>query len=185
MKTIYIYILFIILAIAQVAVPTQMILHRESILKTGKAYKFKTEPIDPADPFKGKYIFLNYDNERVKAQNENWQRHQEVYITIIEDSLGFAKPILASIDQPKTGPYVKAKVNYYSAHDKSLDFRYPFSEFYMNEHKAYDAELAYRDSQRDSVPNNTYALVFVKNGEAVLDNVFINDIPIATYVEKD
>lgn len=53
----------------------------------------------------------------------------------------------------------------------------------MNETKAYDAELAH--AQQDSLPNNTYALVYVLNGMGVLDNVFINDVPIADYVEKE
>ena len=64
-------------------------------------------------------------------------------------------------------------------------FSFPFNEFYMNEAKAYDAELAHAQAQRDSLPNNTYALVYLLKGKAVLDNVFINDIPIADYVEKE
>ncbi|MFT6841766.1 MAG: hypothetical protein ACJASR_000528, partial [Psychroserpens sp.] len=50
--------------------------------------------------------------------------------------------------------------------------------------KAYNAELAHRDAQRDSLSDNTFALVYIKNGDAVLDNVFINEIPIATFVEE-
>jgi len=53
----------------------------------------------------------------------------------------------------------------------------------MEESKAKPAEDAFRKAQRDSLPNNTYALVYVKDGKAVLDNVFINDVPIAKYVD--
>ena len=184
MKTIHIFILFIVLAIAQIVVPAQMILNRESILKSGTAFKFKTEPVDPSDPFKGKYIFLNYELDHIKMENKNWERNQEIFISIINDSLGFVKATLASIEKPNSGEFVTAKVDWYSANNGSLRFTLPFNEFYMDEYKAYDAEVAHRDAQRDSLPNNTYALVFVKNGEAVLDNVFINDLPIAKYVEQ-
>ena len=56
MKTIHTFIIFIVVAIAQLFIPTQMILNQETILKTGKPYRFKTQPVDPSDPFKGKYI---------------------------------------------------------------------------------------------------------------------------------
>nr|WP_321235973.1 GDYXXLXY domain-containing protein [uncultured Psychroserpens sp.] len=184
MKTIHIFILFIIVAVAQIAVPAQMIFNRESILNSGMAYKFKTEPVDPTDPFKGKYIILNYELDHIKMTNNNWQRNQEIYVSITNDSLGFAKATSVSIEQPELGSFVSAKVEWYSERDSILRFTLPFNEFYMDEYKAYDAEVAHRDAQRDSLPNNTYALVYVKEGEAVLDNVFINDIPIAKFVEQ-
>jgi uncharacterized membrane-anchored protein len=180
----HIFILFIILAIAQIAVPTQMIFNRESVLKSGTAYKFKTEPVDPSDPFKGKYIVLDYDADNFKTSNKDWKRHQDVYVSIANDSLGFAKIISASVGKPKAGDFVQAKVNWYSERDSILRVSFPFNEFYMEETKAYNAELAHREAQRDSLPNNTYALIYLKDGEAVLDNVFINEIPIATFVEE-
>ncbi|WP_272024070.1 hypothetical protein [Olleya namhaensis] len=53
----------------------------------------------------------------------------------------------------------------------------------MEESKAYPAEMAYRKASRQGLVNNTYALVYVKNGYSVLEDVFINDVPIGTYVE--
>jgi len=184
MKTIHIFILFVLLAIIQLSIPAHMIFKRESILKTGTAFKFKTQPVDPSDPFKGKYIFLNYDLSTIKTENKDWKRDQDIYISIANDSIGFVKATSASLKEPKEGLFVKAKVNWYSVHDDSLRFSFPFNEFYMEESKAYDAEIAHRNAQRDSLPNNTYALVFVKDGDAVLDNVFINEVPIAKFVEQ-
>lgn len=172
------------MAIAQIAVPAQMIFSREAILKSGTAYKFNTEPVDPSDPFKGKYIFLRYNMDRIKTVGVDWQRNQDVYISISNDSLDFAKATFANLMAPKSGEYIKAKVDWYNENDSILRFNLPFNEFYMEETKAYNAELAHREAQRDTLPNNTYALIYVKNGDAVLDNVFINDIPIATYVEE-
>ena len=184
MKTIHLFIIFIIIALVQLSIPTEMIFHRESILKEGTAYKFKTEPVDPSDPFKSKYIFLRYEQNQVVTSDDHWKRNQDVYISIVTDSLGFMKAKAAHLEAPETGDFVKAKVNWYNSEEKLVRFTFPFNEFYMEESKAYNAEVAHRDAQRDSVPNNTYALVYIKSGEAVLDNVFINDIPIAEFVEQ-
>jgi len=54
----------------------------------------------------------------------------------------------------------------------------------MEESKAYDAELAYVKANRDSVVNNVYALVHVKDDNAVLKDVVIDGVPIQEYVEK-
>lgn len=184
MKTIHIFILFVLLAIIQICVPAQMIMKREAILKSGTAYKFKTEPVDPSDPFKGKYIVLQYELNDIQTEDKGWQPHQDVYIAIVNDSLGFVKATSANSKQPEEGDFVKAKVRWFSAYDNTLSITLPFNEFYMEESKAYDAEMAHRNAQRDSIPSNTYALVYLKDGEAVLDNVFINDVPIAKFVEQ-
>ena len=56
---IIVIIAFIFMVFAQWYVPSKMILDREDILKNGEEFKFLTQPIDPSDPFRGKYITLN------------------------------------------------------------------------------------------------------------------------------
>ncbi len=184
MKPIYIFLIFVLLVLAQIYIPAKMILDQEAIIKTGTAYKFKTRPVDPSDPFKGKYIHLNYDITSVLSNDSTWTNYEPIYIALKTDTLGFAMVETVSRDVPESGDYVKAQVDWYNTYEKKINFSFPFDEFYMNELKAYNAELAYLKAQQDSLPNNTYALVYILNGNGVLDNVFINDIPIAKYVEK-
>ena len=54
---------FILLVCAQLIVPGSMIWKKDMILVKGKSYKFLTAPIDPYDPFIGKYIVLNFREE--------------------------------------------------------------------------------------------------------------------------
>ena len=61
MKTIHIFLIFLAVVLVQLVVPAKMIFDKEVILKTGTIYKFKTQPIDPSDPFRGKYVTLNYE----------------------------------------------------------------------------------------------------------------------------
>lgn len=184
MKPIYILSIFVVVVLAQLFVPAKMIFDQENVIRSGQAYKFKTEPVDPSDPFKGKYIYLNYEATSVQTTDSTWAGNDIVYVEVIKDSLGFAMANGVSREIYTTGDYVKASVNWYDYNEKILNFSYPFDEFYMNETKAYDAEVAHREAQNDSLPNNTYALVYLLNGQGVLDNVFINDIPISEYVEK-
>ena len=187
MKTKYIFILFILVALVQLTIPAQMIFNQEAVLKRGVAYKFKTRPVDPSDPFKGKYITLNFDANSFKTKDSLWHRNDEVLVYLKTDTLGYAKIDTVSkfILPNKTIDYVKAKVFWYSKGSKELNIRFPFDKYYMNETKAYAAEVAVRNRQRDTLPNNTYALVYVQNGEAVLEDVIIDDVSIKDYVEEE
>ncbi len=187
MKTIHAFIIFIVLALAQLFIPAQMILNQESILKTGIAYKFKTQPVDPSDPFKGKYINLNYEISSFKTNDSLWQRNEPIYVYLTTDSLNFAKidTVSRNILPENNNDYFTAKANWYRKHSNVLSIQFPFNHYYMEETKAYDAEVAVRNRQRDSMPNNTYALVYIKEGEAVLNDVVIDNMSIKDYVVKE
>lgn len=175
---------FILVALAQLYVPAKMILDREDILDTGKAYKFKTEPIDPNDPFRGKYIALNYDENTIKIQNEeDWVSGETIYVLLSTDSNGYAK--IKSVSKNKitnSQDFVKAKVTWVNGN--VLNIEYPFYRFYMEESKANDAEMEYRESQIDS-NQVAYALVYIKEGESVLKDVLIDGVSISKIVLKN
>ncbi len=177
--------LFVLVAIAQLFVPAQMILGEEIILDTGTAYKFRTQPIDPSDPFRGKYIVLRYEMNTAASGDSLWERREDVYVYLKKDSLGFAELAKVSkIPLAIENDYVVAKASWYDRNKGEVHFNLPFDRFYMEESKAKPAEDAFRNAQRDSLPNNTYGLVYIKDGDAVLKDVLINEIPIADYVEQ-
>ncbi|TYA75004.1 GDYXXLXY domain-containing protein [Seonamhaeicola marinus] len=186
MKTIHVLVLFVIVCLAQIFVPTKMILNREEVLSSGTLYKFKTVPIDPADPFRGKYITLNFEIDRHKTNDTMWQRDEKIYVYLDVDSLGFAKvnKVSREILPDVTQDYVEAKVDWYANYSKELNIEFPFDRYYMEETKAYDAEVAVRENQSDSQLQNVYALVYVKEGASVLKDVIINELPIKDFVEK-
>ncbi|HUH28355.1 GDYXXLXY domain-containing protein [Gelidibacter sp.] len=184
MKTIYIFLMFLVVVVAQIFVPAQLIFDQNKVLSKGVPYKFKTQPVDPSDPFKGKYIRLNFEANTAPSKDSTWSFGTPIYVGLGTDSLGFAKVDAISRELVEDSNFIKAKVDWYDLQDKIVHFSFPFDTFYMNETKAYDAELAYFEAQRDSLPNNTYAVVYVLHGKAVLDNVFINHVPIAEYVKK-
>ncbi|RZJ68225.1 MAG: hypothetical protein EOO50_02060 [Flavobacterium sp.] len=171
-------ILLVVLAFAlQLYVPAQMVLGRESITSHGKLYKFKTEPIDPNDPFRGKYIALQFEARRFKVDNsQKWSELQSCYGLLDTTASGYAKIVALSKSAPKSGDYVKV-IPSYSPVEGELVIRFDFDRFYMEESKAEKAETAHRNSLQN--PNaNTYANIFVKNGEAVIDDVMIDGVSL-------
>ena len=180
-------IVFGLLALVQLSVPAKMIWDKENVLDSGTEFRFRTAPVDPYDPFRGKYITLNFsDNEIATSENEEWERGETVYAHLEVDSEGFAIIKSVSREEPQQGgAYLKTKVDYHSTwgNNHKLELEFPFDRFYMEESKAYEAELSYRDSQKET-ESTTYALVNIKNGYAVLKDVLIDDVPIKQVVER-
>ncbi|NMM47900.1 GDYXXLXY domain-containing protein [Marinigracilibium pacificum] len=182
-----IFIIFIIVALIQLYVPASMIIDREKVLEKGVVLKIKTRPIDPTDPFRGKYIDLRYEANSIEVDStESWIYGTDIYVVMKPDSDGFSIPAEVSKTKPDTdSPYFKAKVDGYYHYDgpPKIDIIYPFDRFYMEESKAYEAELAYRDAQWDT-SQVSYAIVKVLDGQAVLQDVIIGDESIKKIVEE-
>lgn len=174
---------FIVLALAQWIIPAKTIWDREKALRQGAAFKFRTEPVDPTHPFKGKYIFLNF-KEDVFLTSDNFLAGDEVNVSVIADDSGFAKIQDVALEKPFHPNYFRARISYVSKEEKGIELHleYPFHEFYMEEFKAPRAETIYRNSSADST-QKTYALVRILKGTAVIQDVFINDIPIRQLIK--
>lgn len=176
---------FIIVALVQLYFPAKMIWDNEDILTNGVEYKFKTRPIDPKDPFRGKYINLDFDENSITINNkDDWTDGQKIFVLLSKDEEGYAKISSVSNQKPNDNiDFVKAKVYYVNnTSPPSLIVEYPFNRYYMEESKAYNAELLHRDSSRDTI-NTTYALVRIKEGNPVLKDVLINEVSIKEAVK--
>ncbi|MBC8005575.1 MAG: GDYXXLXY domain-containing protein [Verrucomicrobia bacterium] len=179
-------IAFLLVALVQLAIPVKMIWDREEILDTGTLYKFRTAPVDPNDPFRGKYIALTFRENTVEVNDgEEWIDGEPIYLTLTTDSNGFAKIDFVSKEMPSGQPNViRAKVRYVmDEKPRKVVIDYPFDRFYMEESKALEAEILYRQLQADT-NRVTYALVSIKNGEAVLSDVQIDGTSIIERVNK-
>jgi len=174
-----IFLVFCLMVAAQLYVPAKMIFDRDSVLVNGKPFKFKAAPIDPSDPFRGKYIVLNFEATIASPKDSSWVYNSPVYIELTNDSAGYARIFAVHRQEPSNGTndYILAKALYFNDNDKTLSIEYPFNRYYMEESKAQGAETLYRNIMGDST-QVTYALVYVKSGEAVLKDVFVNEVSI-------
>jgi uncharacterized membrane-anchored protein len=181
-------ILFGLVALGQLAFAAQLILGREAVLREGKVYKFKTAPIDPSDPFRGKYVRLDFEESRyTDHSDEPWKRHQMIFVHLTVDSFGFAQIAGVSAERPEAGiEYVEARlvsVGEYEEPKRDLTLQYPFDRYYLEESKAPEAERRYRESATDE-ELEAYAKVRIKDGEAVLEEVIVDGIPLREWARE-
>jgi len=182
MKTKHLLIAFAVTALIQLSVPAKMIYDCEITARQGTEYKFKAEPVDPNDPFRGKYITLSFSMENLTTKDTTWLAGETAYIALAKDSLGFAKAAGLSRKKPETD-YITTEI-FYKITDTEVRVKLPFDRYYMEESKAPEAETAYGEyaGRQDYKP--VYALVGVKDGNAVLKDVIIDGMPIKDYVVK-
>lgn len=181
-------ILFIAVSMIQLYVPAGMILEREDTLKTGWVFKFRTAPLDPSDPFRGKYVRLDFrDNVFEEKSDKEWKGGETVFAQLTTDIYGYAKVNYISHIEPADNlNYIKTKIRYVNKHEGILKVHldFPFDRFYMQETKAPVAERKYLESLSDT-NNVTYAIVKVKKGSSVLEDVKINDISLRELVNAE
>src|SRR5688572_24520968 len=89
----FIWALFILVVLAQWAVPVQMIMKKDIVLQQGIKYKFLVAPIDPNDYFRGKYIVLNFRDNFIKVPEYKNTRNSnnKIFVTFQPDKSGFAR----------------------------------------------------------------------------------------------
>jgi len=87
-------IAFVIYAICLLGIPAKMIVDQQGVFNEGTAYKFKCQPVDPNDPFRG--LNFNYSNDSVSVftlpfdrlyMNENKaQAAEDLYRNALRDT---------------------------------------------------------------------------------------------------
>ena len=187
---ILILVLFLLLIGAQWFVVIDMIEQQQKVINTGTLFRFKTQPIDPNDPFRGKYVFLNFESNTININKEaSFAYNDEVYVSFTEDENHFAKiSKISNVPPQNHSDYLKTKINGVNSFDsltQSISVHYPFNRFYMHEKKAPEAERVYIEANRDTIKNNSYAEVYIKNGIGVLTDVKINDVSLRVLSEKN
>jgi uncharacterized membrane-anchored protein len=178
--------LFVLMCLAQWIVPGKMVYDSENTIAEGTLYKFKTAPVDPSDPMRGKYITLNFQENFFQfTDSAEWRSGDQIFVTFTTDSAGFAVPEQIYHTKPDAGSYLETVVEqvYYYKGDHKVWYKLPFDRFYMEESKAPQAEQLYWKAQRDSL-QIVYALVSIGQGQAVLQDVIINDRPITEIINE-
>lgn len=181
-----IMVLFAVMCLAQWIVPGKMVYDSENTIAEGTLYKFKTAPVDPSDPMRGKYITLNFqENFLPFTDSAEWQRGDQIFVTFTTDSAGFAVPEAVYHTKPEVESYLETfveHINHYKD-DHEVWYKLPFDRFYVEESKAEQAEQLYWKAQRDSA-QVAYALVSISQGQAVLHDVIINDRPVIDIINE-
>lgn len=171
-----------ILFLLQLAVPASMIAGREMTLHHGKQYRFRTAPVDPYDPFRGRYVSLNLMANRVaRPEGLKLESRQKVYALLAVDEKGFAYCRELVTGRPTAGDYLAVRVTWWN--QEIVDLKLPFDRYYAEEELAPEIERAYRaNSRRDK--QEAYITVRVRNGNGVLEELYIKDLPVSEYLRR-
>ncbi len=176
----------VVVCIVQWAIPLALIQRGQATLAEGTAYKFRTAPVDPSDPFRGRYVTLDFDAARVSLTqiDPGLVQRQRAYASIRIDENGYAQLHAVSATAPNAGDYLPVTILWVDPAEVRLSL--PFDRYYLDEQQAPQVEQRYRDSNRRRDPETepaagalpTYATVRVLNGYAVLENLVLNGEPV-------
>ncbi len=171
-------LVLVLLGAAQVAVPVSMIVAREATLERGIAFKFETAPVDPVDALRGRFVALNFQERSVAVPpGLELERGQWVYVTVDVGADGLARFGDLYVERPEgEASYLRLRVLHPATGTASL--RLPYDRYYLDEHLAPAAERAVWRTSRatsDEDAPRSYALVRVRSGRAVLEDVLVGE----------
>ena len=176
-------LLLALVLLAQWAICGGMIGSRQLTLAEGHAYRFRTAPVDPYDPFQGRYVQLELDENPVAKPAELvLDRGQAVYVGVVARADdGFARFDRLSLTPPATGDYIRATVQY--ASQDSVRLELPFDRYYANEKLAPAIEQAYRAHSRRA-KRDASIVVKIRGGQAVLEELYIGGLPVREFLRQ-
>lgn len=178
------YILFVafgLMVLFQWLVPATMIWNRENIIRQNQVYLFETEPVDPHDAFRGKYVVLGFKENKVPydyADTTSFEVGQEVFVEV--DSYAetaYLTRVFATEPTDLTN-YFKTTILYIDEEAGQITVNTPFNRYYMNEEKSLRAEQILRNNNLKA-----YAQVAIYKGEVVLKDVLVDGISLKDFVE--
>jgi len=184
---------------AQIWVPVSLIRTHERVLREGKAFKVRAHLVDPADPFRGRFVRLEFDLRTAPvSRGESAILSGKAWATLEEGPDGFARASALFVDRPNVPVYVGVRARGYaggvvrSAERNAprrrvvtgeVDLDLPLDRYYMTERKAPAAEKAIRErgeSDRDDV----WAILRVLDGVAVIEGLYVAGIPVEEYAAQ-
>jgi len=179
--------LFVVVALAQLAVAGGAIVKSELALRTGEAFRFRIQPVDPVDAFRGRYVAIRFAVDRAPAADDlNVKPGKQVFLPIEIDADGYAVFGEANAEKPTSGPYLRLRVGGIYPDEDGARFVWvsmPFRRYYMDEDLAPDAGRAVwggRRGQREASVG-----VRVRKGVGVIEELYIDDVPIHQWLVEN
>jgi uncharacterized membrane-anchored protein len=180
-------VLFALVAVVQLAVAGGAIFRSELALRTGEVFRFRIQPVDPVDAFRGRYVAIRFALDRAPAPaGLELGRRQRVFVPVERDSDGFAAFGPAALDRPASGAYLRLTSEGIYPDDDGIPrvwLSIPFSRYYMDEDLAPEAERAVWNGPRGE--RESSVTVRVRDGVGVIEDLYIDGIPIHQWLAEN
>ncbi|MDR1285232.1 MAG: GDYXXLXY domain-containing protein [Campylobacteraceae bacterium] len=169
---------FFTLCVMQLIAVIYMVAKYESVLLFGDVIILKAEPIDPYDPFRGRYITLNFEQRRINI-NKHFNETSDFFITFNNEGKFAIIDDIFDVPPQDERPYLKVKGYVYV--DGEISITYPFNRFYMQEDLA-----QYVDMRQWNFFNNNEVSVKIRvlNGKGVIENVVVGNVSISEFIKN-
>lgn len=187
------WIAFAIGVVATLGIPVSAIWSHYQTLEKGEVVKFRLRPVDPYDPFRGRYVALRLQNDRVPAadsENQSIEHRGNAYLSFSTDADGFAQPIELHKTRPSGTSFLKVH-NVRDVGENEYTYQLPFERYYLNEEDAQLAEDIARESLRvqrlasESEKLPSYLVLRVLKGNAAIETLMIDDIPVEERIRQE
>jgi hypothetical protein len=176
-------VVFLLLALVQLAIPAWMVVHHEDVLQNGEIWRFRTRLDDGHDTFRGRYLrLILVEDFAPMPPGETLQRFQEVYAVLETGADGYARIGRLTATEPAAGEsYVTATVR--SVAESGVGLGFPFTSFYLEEDLVPDMDKALRLLDEDNLPD-VWAAVRVADGYAVVEELYVGEETVGEYLRK-
>lgn len=196
--------LFFAFAAIILLVPVYVAVSSQNVLNNGKFYKFKPMAYDPFDPFRGKFLRVNYETNNIPTKFD-FEEDETAYVSIGVDEEGYAFFEEVFKSPPKKKDYLKTTVEWSGLNAQirreiemaidsdefnlesvdtrsSVNIEIPdnMNKYFINEDDALRAEKVFREEQE-----NIYIGVRILDGEVRLENIYVHGQPILEYLDSN
>ena len=190
--------LFLALCAAQLAIPLAMAYRHERTLRQGTVYRFHTEPFDPVDAFRGRYVAIRLRLVAAAHPANQDDVGSELYVPLDRDARGFAIARTLSRTRPSSGDWLRGTLSedIYEELGPPTDeapprrpallgtrIELPYDRYYMEESKAPQAERAVRSFEPTGPRMEVTARVRVRHGLGAIEGLDVNGVPIERWLE--
>lgn len=174
--------LFVILAVVQLTVAAGAIIRSEMALRTGEVYRFRLQPVDPVDAFRGRYVALRFAADRAPvAENHSFVHQRRIFVPLETDAEGFAVLGPAVGRAPDDGAYLRLRGGVEFDDDdgrRVVSVALPFRRYYMTEELAKEVDRSlWRRGLRPA-----WVTVRVLNGAGVIEDLWVDGQPVREWL---
>ncbi|MEM1378504.1 MAG: GDYXXLXY domain-containing protein [Pseudomonadota bacterium] len=140
-----------------------MIESRAEILREGREVVLKTQPIDPRDLLRGRYVRLNYEiqniegavlerfAERFGEDEQQFLRDETIYVTLEPGENGFHEVVDIFREPPEDALFIRGTTNINPSRIVRIRPDYGINRFYTNETLAPELEARMREGEITTV----------------------------------
>ncbi|MBC7172289.1 MAG: GDYXXLXY domain-containing protein [Polyangiaceae bacterium] len=156
--------------LAQLGAVATSVVRYELTLARGEPYRLALAPVDPEDPYRGRYVALRFEAELTDARPPSGIDYGDPAYAVLEAGRdGFARIRELRASPPREGDYLRVIVDTTGYRGTSVTF--PFNRFFAEESLAPRVEAAYG---RNPTREQNYAIVRVRDGRGVIERLVVS-----------